>query len=40
MVRLLPADDETAIWAGVWAVSATAPGIEVVAETWDGHQVV
>lgn len=40
MVGLLPAGDETAIRAGVQAISVTAPGIEVVAETRDGHQVV
>ncbi len=40
MIRVLLADDETMIRAGVRAILATDPGIEVVAEAGDGHQAV
>ncbi|MFJ7416827.1 response regulator [Streptomyces sp. NPDC098077] len=40
MIRVLIADDEPMIRAGVRAVLATAPGIEVVAEAVDGHDAV
>ncbi|MGW8486497.1 response regulator [Streptomyces sp. NPDC055886] len=39
-VRVLVADDEPMIRAGVRAVLATDPGIEVVAEASDGHEAV
>ncbi|MGW4837260.1 response regulator [Streptomyces globisporus] len=39
-VRVLVADDEPMIRAGVRAVLATDPGIEVVAEAADGHEAV
>ncbi|MEV7616232.1 response regulator transcription factor [Streptomyces sp. NPDC089799] len=39
-VRVLIADDEPMIRAGVRAVLATDPGLEVVAEAADGHQAV
>ncbi|PZT71732.1 MULTISPECIES: response regulator [unclassified Streptomyces] len=40
MIRVLIADDEPMIRAGVRAVLATAPDIEVVAEAGDGHEAV
>ncbi|MGW3286860.1 response regulator [Streptomyces sp. NPDC001002] len=40
MIRVLIADDEPMIRAGVRAVLATDPGIEVVAEAVDGHHAV
>ncbi|MEU2022501.1 response regulator transcription factor [Streptomyces sp. NPDC016469] len=40
MIRVLVADDEPMIRAGVRAVLATDPGIEVVAEAPDGHEAV
>ncbi|WP_374778044.1 response regulator transcription factor [Streptomyces sp. NBC_01310] len=40
MIRILIADDEPMIRAGVRAVLATDPGITVVAEAADGHQAV
>ncbi len=40
VIRVLPADDETMIRAGVRAVLATDPGIEAVAEAGDGHEAV
>lgn len=40
MIRVLVADDEPMIRAGVRAVLATAPDIEVVAEAVDGHDAV
>ncbi|MET9953065.1 response regulator transcription factor [Streptomyces sp. NPDC006339] len=40
MIRVLLADDETMIRAGVRAILATDPGIEVVAEAGDGHEAV
>ncbi|MEU0738461.1 response regulator transcription factor [Streptomyces sp. NPDC006134] len=40
MIRVLIADDEPMIRAGVRAVLATAPDIEVVAEAADGHDAV
>ncbi|MFJ8016786.1 response regulator [Streptomyces sp. NPDC096339] len=40
MIRVLIADDEPMIRAGVRAVLATDPGIEVVAEAVDGHDAV
>ncbi|MFF0437049.1 response regulator [Streptomyces sp. NPDC004327] len=40
MIRVLLADDETMIRAGVRAILDTDPGIEVVAEAGDGHQAV
>ncbi|MGK5630408.1 response regulator [Streptomyces sp. URMC 123] len=40
MIRLLLADDETMIRAGVRAILATDPGIEVVAEAADGREAV
>ena len=40
MIRVLIADDEPMIRAGVRAVLATAPDIEVVAEAVDGHDAV
>ncbi|MFJ9888031.1 response regulator [Streptomyces sp. NPDC091287] len=39
-IRVLVADDEPMIRAGVRAVLATDPGIEVVAEAADGHEAV
>ncbi|MFJ8229116.1 response regulator [Streptomyces sp. NPDC094448] len=39
-VRVLLADDEAMIRAGVRAILATEPGIEVVAEAGDGRQAV
>ncbi|MEV5968968.1 response regulator transcription factor [Streptomyces sp. NPDC051921] len=40
MIRVLLADDEAMIRAGVKAILATDPGIEVVAEAGDGHEAV
>ncbi|MFE2849856.1 response regulator [Streptomyces lavendulae] len=40
MIRILIADDEPMIRAGVRAVLGTDPGITVVAEAADGHQAV
>ncbi|MDQ0605229.1 YesN/AraC family two-component response regulator [Streptomyces canus] len=40
MIRVLIADDEPMIRAGVRAVLATDPDIEVVAEAVDGHDAV
>ncbi|MET9591020.1 response regulator transcription factor [Streptomyces sp. NPDC006516] len=40
MIRVLVADDEPMIRAGVRAVLTTAPDIEVVAEAVDGHDAV
>ncbi|MPY64597.1 response regulator [Streptomyces spongiae] len=40
MIRVLIADDEPMIRAGVRAVLTTAPDIEVVAEAADGHDAV
>ncbi|MDT9680738.1 response regulator transcription factor [Streptomyces sp. TRM76323] len=40
MIRTLIADDEPMVRAGVRAVLATDPGIEVVAEAGDGHDAV
>ncbi|MFJ9100934.1 response regulator [Streptomyces sp. NPDC102405] len=40
MIRVLVADDEPMIRAGVRAVLATDPDIEVVAEAVDGHDAV
>ncbi|MFI8520451.1 response regulator [Streptomyces sp. NPDC085481] len=40
MIRVLLADDEAVIRAGVRAILATDPGIEVVAEAGDGHEAV
>ncbi|MER6016196.1 response regulator transcription factor [Streptomyces bluensis] len=40
MIRVLIADDEPMIRAGVCAVLATDPDIEVVAEAVDGHEAV
>ncbi|MCX4447587.1 response regulator [Streptomyces sp. NPDC087866] len=40
MIRVLVADDEPMIRAGVRAVLTTDPGIEVVAEAPDGHGAV
>lgn len=40
MIRVLIADDEPMIRAGVRAVLATSPGIEIVAEAPDGHAAV
>ena len=40
MIRVLLADDEAMIRAGVAAILATDPGIEIVAEASDGAQAV
>jgi len=40
MIRVLLADDETMIRAGVRAILGTAEGIEVVAEAQDGREAV
>lgn len=40
MIRVLLADDEGMVRAGVSAILATDPGIEVVAEAADGRQAV
>ncbi|MGW3736315.1 response regulator [Streptomyces sp. NPDC005148] len=40
MIRVLVADDEAMIRAGVRAVLTTDPGIDVVAEAADGHDAV
>ncbi|MEU3169300.1 response regulator transcription factor [Streptosporangium sp. NPDC006930] len=40
MIRVLLADDEAMIRAGIRAILSTADGIEVVAEAADGHQAV
>jgi YesN/AraC family two-component response regulator len=40
MIRVLLADDEAMIRAGLTAVLATDPGITVVAEAGDGRQAV
>ncbi|MCZ9355143.1 two component system response regulator [Streptomyces mutabilis] len=40
MIRVLLADDETIIRAGVRSILTTEPGIEVVAEASDGRQAV
>ncbi|WP_329012523.1 response regulator transcription factor [Streptomyces sp. NBC_00690] len=40
MIRVLVADDEAMIRAGVRAVLATDPNIDVVAEAADGHEAV
>ncbi|MFD7864683.1 response regulator [Streptomyces sp. NPDC057682] len=40
MIRVLVADDEPMIRAGVRSVLSTDPGIEVVAEAGDGHEAV
>ncbi|CAM5233073.1 Response regulator transcription factor OS=Streptomyces tendae OX=1932 GN=GUR47_06695 PE=4 SV=1 [Streptomyces tendae] len=40
MIRVLIADDEPMIRAGVRSVLATDPGIDVVAEAADGHDAV
>ncbi|MFE7675546.1 response regulator [Streptomyces albidoflavus] len=40
MIRVLVADDEPLVRAGVRAVLATDPGIETVAEAADGHEAV
>ncbi|MDX3638962.1 two component system response regulator [Streptomyces sp. MB09-02B] len=40
MIRVLLADDETIIRAGVRAILTTEPGIEVVAEASDGREAV
>jgi len=40
MIRVLLADDEAMIRAGVRAILTTDPGIEVVAEAGDGHEAV
>ncbi|MEU6981543.1 response regulator transcription factor [Streptomyces sp. NPDC046371] len=40
MIRVLLADDEAMIRAGVRAILASDPGIEVVAEAGDGHEAV
>ncbi|WP_020550539.1 response regulator transcription factor [Embleya scabrispora] len=39
-IRVLLADDEALIRAGVGAVLANDPGVEVVAEAADGHQLI
>jgi DNA-binding NarL/FixJ family response regulator len=40
MIRVLPADDEAMIRAGVRAILTSDPEIEVVAEAGDGHQAI
>ncbi|MEU9860838.1 response regulator transcription factor [Streptomyces sp. NPDC047971] len=40
MIRVLLADDEAMIRAGVRAILGADPGIEVVAEAGDGHEAV
>lgn len=40
MIRVLIADDEAMIRAGVRAVLSTDPGIDIVAEAADGHEAV
>ncbi|RII12498.1 Transcriptional regulatory protein DegU [Streptomyces sp. YIM 130001] len=40
MIRVLLADDEAMIRAGVRAILAADPGVEVVAEAGDGHETV
>ena len=40
MIRVLLADDEAMIRAGVRAILAADPGIDVVAEAADGHEAV
>lgn len=40
MIRVLLADDETIIRAGVRSILTTEPGIEVVAEASDGREAV
>ncbi|TDC73784.1 response regulator transcription factor [Actinomadura sp. 7K507] len=40
MIRALLADDEAMIRAGVRAILAADPGIEVVAEAADGHEAI
>lgn len=40
MIRVLLADDEAMIRAGVRAILAADPGVEVVAEAADGHEAV
>jgi DNA-binding NarL/FixJ family response regulator len=40
MIRVVIADDEAMIRAGVRAVLSTDPGIDIVAEAADGHQAV
>ncbi|MBY8847555.1 response regulator transcription factor [Saccharothrix longispora] len=40
MIRVLLADDEALVRAGVRAILDTDPGIEVVAEAGDGHEAV
>ncbi|WP_424185394.1 response regulator [Actinokineospora sp. G85] len=40
MIRVLLADDEAMIRAGVRAILARDPGIEVVAEAGDGHEAI
>ncbi|RFS83856.1 DNA-binding response regulator [Actinomadura spongiicola] len=40
MIRALLADDETMIRAGVRAILAADPGIDVVAEASDGHEAI
>ncbi|MGM1061461.1 response regulator [Saccharothrix sp. Mg75] len=40
MIRVLLADDEAVVRAGVRAILATDPGIEVVAEAADGREAV
>ncbi|GAA0947549.1 response regulator transcription factor [Actinocorallia libanotica] len=40
MIRILLADDEPLIRAGVRAILAADPGLEVVAEASDGHEAV
>ncbi|WP_433077311.1 response regulator [Dactylosporangium sp. CA-052675] len=40
MIRVVLADDEAMIRAGIWAILATDPDIEVVAEAADGREAV
>ncbi len=40
MIRVLLADDEATVRAGVRAILGADPGIEVVAEAGDGHEAV